>query len=131
MRKILPLSCLAGVFLLLAGIMPDTSAAAECRALLESCGWQTAGAFTEEAVTLPTKEDATWATYLAMQQENGFDMEPFAGRQVLRLSCRIGNHPAGDAVYANLYWCDGRVIGGDIMSPALDGFMHGLKNSSF
>lgn len=131
MRKLLPLSCLFSVFLLLAGIMPDTSAPAECRALLASYGWQTDGSFTEEAVTLPEKADASWSAYLAMQRENGFDMESFAGRQVLRLSCRIGNHPAGEAVYANLYWCDGGVIGGDIMSPALDGFMHGLKISSF
>lgn len=131
MRKFLPLSLLAGVFLLLALAVPGTSPAAEGRAFLERCGWQMAEDFTEETVTLPASPDAAWRAYLALQRENGMDMASYGGRTVLKLSCRIANHPAGGTVYANLYWCDGRIIGGDIMSPALDGFMHGLATTQF
>jgi len=131
LRKFLPLSLLAGVFLLLALAVPGTSPAEEARMVLEDCGWQAAEEFTEEVITLPAFSDATWRAYLALQKENGMDMEPYGGREVLKLTCRISEYPAEGMVYANLYWCDGRIIGGDIMSPALGGFMHGLKKPPF
>ncbi len=126
MRKVFPIIPLAAVFLLLAFAAPQ-NAASTCRAFLEDCGWTMAEDFSEETVTLPEKGDAAWDDYLAMQAENGFPLADYGGRTVLRLRCRVANHPGGENVYANLFWCEGRVVGGDIMSPAMDGFMHGLR----
>jgi len=97
-----------------------------CRAFLEEKGWPTAADCTIEAVVLPQKGDVTWEQYLAMQRENGFSMDSFCGKEVRRFSFAIENHPKGKNVRANIYWHDNRIIGGDIMSPALDGFMHGI-----
>ena len=36
------------------------------------------------------------------------------------------NYPTDDEVSAHLYVYNDKVIGGDISSAALDGFMHGL-----
>lgn len=98
-----------------------------CRTFLEAQGWQTAGDYTAESVILPQQGDRVWAQYLALQRENGFSMDAFCGEEVRRYAFTIENHPKGKNVQANLYWYDSRIIGGDIMSPALDGFMHGLK----
>ena len=78
-------------------------------------------------VTLPESTDAVWKPYLALQAETGYDMVAYSGKTVTRLTCKIANHPKGEHVYANLFWADGKIIGGDIMSPALDGFLHGLE----
>ncbi len=130
-RKYLFLGLWASVFLLLAMFVPKTSTEEVCREFLLNLGWETAGEVREELVTLPKTEDATWAQYLAMQRENGFDMYPYGEKEVLKLVFAVTNHPFGDDVYATVYYADGRVIGGDIMSPALRGFMHGLRLSSF
>jgi len=130
-RKLLSLLLLAGVFLFAAGTLPDTSAETVCRAFLKDRGWQTAESFSEAVIHLPETADATWKAYFSLQTENGFPMEAYVGRKIRHLSFRIENHPWGEGVYANLYWCDGKIIGGDIMSPALDGFMHGLDSSNF
>ncbi len=130
MKRYSILGILAAVFLLLAAAVPDTSPEGVCRSFLEARGWRT-GDFTEEPLQLPEAGDAAWNTYLVLQEENGFDLAACGGKTVLHLSCPILNHPDGENVYANLYWYEGHIVGGDIMSPALDGFMQGLEFSSF
>lgn len=131
MRKYILPVLLAAVFLLLAMVVPRSDAEAVCRDFLEECGWETEGKPEEEQVTLPIEADATWENYLAMQRENGFDLAAHAGKKVLRLQFTVKNHPCGSPVLANVYWRNGKVIGGDIMHPALGGFMHGLRITKF
>ncbi len=104
---------------------PTRSPEEACGAFLAANGWEMADAFTISTALLPRAEDPAWQAYLALQRENGFFMEPFCGETVLRLSCPLKNHPRG-AAEAHFYWHEGRIVGGDILSPALDGFMHGL-----
>lgn len=118
---------LLGTFFLFAFSGQALSPEKTCRAFLKAAGWQTAGDYTAESVILPQKGDTVWEQYLALQRENGFSMDAFCGKEVRRYAFTIENHPKGKNVQANLYWDDNRIIGGDIMSPALDGFMHGLK----
>ncbi len=107
-------------------VLGSTAPAEKCKAHLEKLGWEVCGGFLEETVILPGSDNPVWQNYLDMQKENGFDMEPYCGKPVLRLSASIGNHMGGSGVQTNVYWADGKIIGGDILSPALDGFMHGL-----
>ena len=130
-RNYLVLGVLASAFLLLAMFAPKTDAAGVCKGYLLGQGWETEGDVKEEIVTLPKENDAVWAQYLALQRENGFDLTPFCGREVRKLVFSVTNHPSGGPVYATIYWADGGIIGGDIMSPALAGFMHGLRAPNF
>lgn len=131
MRKTAVLLILTGVFLLAAGSLPDTSAEALCRRFLEDRGWKVGALLSEELLWLPEGEDPTWTAYYALQRENGFFMEKYAGKKVRKFSFRIDDHPDGENVYANLYWYNKAIIGGDILSPALNGFMRGLETSNF
>ena len=124
-RKWLLLLLLFAVFVFLATVLPSADGEEAGRSFLLRCGYET-GEGTLEEVMLPEAEDASWKEYLFLQRENGFDMEPYLGRKVLKYTYTVLNYPYDGMVYANIYWADGKIIGGDIMSPALDGFIYGL-----
>lgn len=117
---------LFAVFILVATFIPQTDSIQTCREYLQALGYETGETVESETVTLPETADATWEAYLQLQKECGFDMEKYAGKTVLKLTFCILNYPSADTVYANLYLWEGVILGGDIMTPALDGFMHGL-----
>lgn len=91
-------------------------------------GWQTDGAPREfYEVTLPKKFDRVYENYNDLQKSQGFDLTRWRGKTVMKYSYRITNYEGCDGeVYATLLVYKNRVIGGDVASAALDGFMHGF-----
>ena len=78
-------------------------------------------------VTIPITFDAVYERYNdEIQRPAGYDLRRYAGRTVTLYACRVVDHPSGEDVTANLLVLDGRVIGGDLCSSRLDGFMTGL-----
>lgn len=96
---------------------------------LTGLGWQIDPEPVEvEDVVIPLEFDQVYENYNQLQQEQGFDLSAYAGRQVLRCTYRVLEHPSGQSeVRANLLVCGTRLIGGDVCSLQLDGFMHGLR----
>jgi hypothetical protein len=71
--------------------------------------------------------DEVYQNYNQIQQEQGFDLTQYAGRQVKRYSYEVFNHPSGDQyVRANLLVYREKLVAGDVCSLQLNGFMHGL-----
>lgn len=97
-------------------------------AYLQSYGWQVATEPTaSEELQIPAQFDDSYAEYLALQSGQGFDLERYAGNRVKRYSYEIYNYPTGErGVIANLLLYKNTVIGGEVLSPQLDGFLHGL-----
>ena len=95
---------------------------------LRSYGWEVK----EEPVAtqellIPREMDESYEEYLALQKEQGFDLEKYAGKRAKRYTYEITNYPSGETgVQANLLICKNTVIGGEVLSPQLDGFLHGL-----
>lgn len=95
---------------------------------LSAYGWQVA----EEPVAtqellIPEEMDDSYAEYLALQSGQGFDLEKHAGKRVKRYTYEVLNYPTGEAgVQANLLIRKNTVVGGEVLSPQLDGFLHGL-----
>lgn len=107
---------------------PDGSTNESRVAYLESLGWQveTEPARVEEII-LPDTFDESWSEYLQLQEEQGFDLERCQGKRVKRYAYTITNYPTGETgIQAGLLVCDGRIVGGDVVNSALDGFLHGL-----
>ena len=51
----------------------------------------------------------------------------YAGKRVKRYTYEITNYPTGETgILANLLIYKNTVIGGEVLSPQLDGFLHGL-----
>ncbi len=94
-------------------------------AYLTSLGWQLRE---EPAETLHLQlpedlSDPGCAAYQQLQLSQGFDLLPFAGKQVVRYTYAVENYPGrSDSVQLNLYCCNGAVIAGDVMAPGENGF---------
>ena len=92
-------------------------------------GWEVdQNAVTIQTTVLPEYFDNTISAYNKLQLEQGFDLTEQAGQEITVYLFPVTNYPntSGD-VLACLMTCKGKVIGGDIHSSELDGFMHALK----
>lgn len=100
----------------------------ECAAYLEKLGWQVSASPIETLeFTLPDPLNASYQEYNALQLEQGFDLTPYAGRQVRRYSFPVSNYPGyPQQVQADLYLCDDTIIAGDILYYGVNGFVDTL-----
>ena len=95
---------------------------------LSAYGWQVSQepSATQELL-IPQEMDDSYGEYLALQAGQGFDLEKYAGKRVKRYTYEVLNYPTGETgVQANLLIHKNTVVGGEVLSPRLDGFLHGL-----
>lgn len=97
-------------------------------AYLQSYGWQVdPDPLSVEEFLLPEVFDERYTEYLDLQAGQGFDLTACAGKRVKRYVYRITNYPTGETgIQAGLLVLRDTVVGGEVLSTALDGFMHGL-----
>ena len=96
---------------------------------LKQFGWEVSTEPVEVVeVVIPTEFDQTYEKYNIIQKKQGFDLEDYKGKRVKRWTYEITNYPDGKTgVRANLLVLDDKIIGGDVSSVELDGFMHGVQ----
>lgn len=114
-------------------VRPDRIKTAEDRIeLLESYGWQLERDPIEfMEVLIPKEFDATYAQYNEVQKAQGFDLSKYAGKHVMKYSYQVTNHPSGeDQVIATILVYKNKLIGGDVSSAKMDGFLHGLNREN-
>lgn len=79
-------------------------------------------------IYIPKDFDAILQRYNAIQTRQGYDLTAHKGKKVERFSYEITNYPNQNTdVFINLLIYDGKVIGGDVSSKNLGGFMHGFS----
>lgn len=95
---------------------------------LSAYGWQVSSdPIATQELLIPEEMDESYDEYLALQADQGFDLKKYAGKRVKRYTYEVLNYPSGETgVQANLLICKNTVVGGEILSPRLDGFLHGL-----
>lgn len=80
-----------------------------------------------EELQIPEEMGPEYDDYLALQAGQGFDLTKYAGKKVKRYTYEILNYPTGETgVQASLLLYRNTVVGGEVLSPALNGFLHGL-----
>ena len=96
---------------------------------LQGLGWEVSQTPLEEQdVTIPKTFNEIYTSYNELQKAQGFDLTDYAGLRVTRYTYEVRNYPdASDTVVADLLVYKHKVIGGDVQSTALDGFMQGLE----
>ena len=101
-------------------------------AFLESLGWKVDGSPVEVAeVIIPQTFNKVYNNYNAIQKAQGYDLSKYRGVRAKRWVYNIKNYPGVlDGVHANLLIYNNRLIGGDVSSVELNGFMQGLKKDS-
>lgn len=95
---------------------------------LQAYGWEVnEEPLATQEMLIPEEMDESYDEYLALQSEQGFDLSEYAGKRVKRYTYEITNYPTGEVgVQANLLIYKNTVVGGEVLSPQLDGFLHGL-----
>ena len=96
--------------------------------LLTSLGWEVDMQPAEAVeVRIPSEFSEVYEKYNLIQKEQGLNLEKYKGDKVMRYTYLIVNHPSGETnVRATLLIKNNKLIGGDVCSPKLDGFMHSL-----
>ncbi len=111
-------------------LAPDVASTVEKRTgFLAECGWQVDPA-TEQSqqILIPEHFSAVYESYNELQRQQGYDLIKYAGRNCTLYTYTVTNYPdKGQTVLADLYVYKNQIIGGDVHSTNLDGFMIGLK----
>ncbi len=98
-------------------------------AYLESYGWQVSPEpISVEELLIPETFDESYEKYLALQQSQGFDLNEYCGKRVKRCTYEITNYPTGEpGIQVSILIYKNKVVGGEVLSPQLNGFLHGLE----
>lgn len=82
-------------------------------------------------VQIPQEFDEVYTKYNELQKNQGFDLSKFKGKAVELYTYEIYNYDSTDTVYANLLIYNEKIIGGDIQSASLDGFITGFEKTNW
>ena len=96
---------------------------------LSQFGWTVKlDAVTTGEVTIPSEFDKVFTGYNEIQKRQGLDLTKYKKKNVTRYTYEITNYEGYDGVvYANLIVYKNRVIGGDVCSADVTGFIHGFE----
>ena len=96
---------------------------------LAQFGWSVEGEPVESAeVTIPEEFDKIFTQYNEIQKRQGLDLGKYKKKNVMRYTYKITNYDGFDGtVYANILVYRNKVIGGDVCSADIKGFLHGFE----
>lgn len=95
---------------------------------IASLGWQVNPEPDEVSeIVIPKKFDELFESYNEIQKQQGCDLYRYRGKRCKKYCYTVLNHPdGGENIKLSLIVCKNKIIGGDVASQKLDGFMHGL-----
>ena len=98
-------------------------------AFLSQFGWEVKSEPVEKCeVTIPAQFDKIFTGYNEIQKRQGLDLSDYKKKKVMRYTYEITNYEgATGTVYANVIVYRNRVIGGDVCSADVTGFIHGFE----
>ena len=96
---------------------------------LSQFGWEVNASPIEiKTVTIPKEFDKVFSAYNEMQKEQGLNLSKYKNKEVTRYTFSITNYPNYEGtVYANVLVYRNRVIGGDVCSADVSGFVHSFE----
>ena len=98
-------------------------------AFIEQFGWEVDATPLEAVeVAIPEEFDKVYLGYNEIQKEQGLGLTKYKGKTVTRYTYNVTNYPdyTGD-VYISLLVYKNKVIGGDVCSADVGGFVHGFE----
>ncbi len=99
---------------------------------LRQFGWEVENEPIESVkVTIPNKFDKVFVGYNQLQKQQGLDLGKYKGKEVTRYTYKITNFEGYDGtVYASVVVYRSKVIGGDICSADINGFVMTLDGKT-
>ena len=98
-------------------------------AFLSQFGWKVKEDSVDQIeVVIPEKFDKVFTGYKEIQKRQGLDISKYKGKTFMRYTYEITNYENENGkVYANVIVYRNKVIGGDICSADVGGFIHGFE----
>ena len=97
---------------------------------VSSLGWEVSPEPDEvREIVIPSEFDEVYENYNELQLSQGYDLKQYAGERAKNWTFTVLNYPGyenEDFIKINILVCNGRIIGGDVCSVELNGFMHGF-----
>lgn len=117
------------------GIVYKASNEEERLAFFSQFGWQLNEEPCEvKEVIIPEEFDDVYTKYNEIQINQNLDLSKYKGARVKCWTYEILNYPGYEnnegIIHGNILVYDNVVIGGDVSSTELDGFMHGFEKSA-
>ena len=96
---------------------------------IKQFGWEVdPEALKEQEVLIPKEFDKVFSAYNEIQRRQGLDLSSFKKKSVMRYTYAVTNYPDYDGtVYVNILVYRNTVIGGDVCSADVNGFVHGFE----
>ncbi len=96
---------------------------------LSQFGWQVKTDAVESIeVKIPEAFDKIFTAYNEIQKQQGLDLSKYKEKNVMRYTYEITNYDGYDGtVYVNILVYRNKVIGGDVCTADVSGFVHGLQ----
>lgn len=121
-EKSKPVSAIGGVSL-------KAATSEERVAFFSQFGWQVNETPVEiKEVVIPEEFDETYSEYNEIQKSQSLNLEKYKGVRVKHFTYEILNYPGYNSdsglIHGNILVYDNTVIGGDVCSIELNGFMH-------
>ena len=98
---------------------------------LAQFGWEVEPTPLEEVtIKIPAEFDKVMNSYNELQRRQGLDLSKYRGREVQRTTYKVTNYPNySGTVMANVIVYKNKVIGGDLCSSDVTGFIHGFEKN--
>ncbi|MBQ9748426.1 MAG: DUF4830 domain-containing protein [Clostridia bacterium] len=92
-------------------------------------GWEVSEEPAETVeVTVPENFDSVYLGYNEMQKEQGLNLSKYKGKTVTRYTYKVTNYPNYEGtVYLSLLVYKNKIVGGDVCSADVNGFVHGFE----
>ncbi len=105
--------------------------AKDAETFLAQFGWEVnADAVQTVQVTIPAEFDKIFTGYNELQKRQGLDLAKFRNKAVLRYTFPVTNYPGENGtVYANVLVYRNRVIGGDLCTADVTGFVRSFEGN--
>lgn len=95
------------------------------QSFLKDLGWEVKSEPLESVkITIPSEFDAVFTEYNNLQKMQGLDLSKYKRKSVTRYTYEVKNYDGYEGkVYANLLIYKNRIVGGDICSADVNGFV--------
>ncbi len=109
----------------------NNASSIELKEFISSYGWIVKSEPDEvREIIIPAEFDDVYENYNSIQLAQGFDLSSMKAQRVKRWTYTVTNYPGyetEDCIKINILVYNGCVVGGDVCSIKLDGFMHGFE----
>ena len=132
MKKSIIVLGMVMLLILLSPFVKGYEEKAKAREFAARYGWKVKDEVSEIAgISIPDPLDSVYKRYNVLQKEMGFDLGRYCGRKAKRYTYEVLNHKFGEGVCINVIMYGGEVIAADVMTKALDGFMHAVNRREY